>query len=127
MFFLPAAAHVEKAGSFTNTQRMLQWHPKAVEPPGDARSDLGFAYQLGKRIRAKLAGSQDEADALVQALTWDYPEHGEDAEPDAEAVLQEINGRAADGALLSGFAQLKPTTAPPRAGPGSTPAASPRG
>jgi len=108
VFFLPAAAHVEKAGSFTNTQRMLQWHHKAVEPPGDARSDLWFAYHLGKRIRAKLAGSQDEADALVQALTWDYPEHGADAEPDAEAVLQEINGRAADGTLLSGFAQLKP-------------------
>ena len=55
VFFLPAAAHVEKAGSFTNTQRMLQWHHKAVEPPGDARSDLWFAYHLGKRIRAKLA------------------------------------------------------------------------
>ncbi len=26
VFFLPAAAHTEKAGSFTNTQRMLQWH-----------------------------------------------------------------------------------------------------
>ena len=37
VFFLPAAAHVEKAGSFTQTQRMLQWHHKAVEPPGDCQ------------------------------------------------------------------------------------------
>ena len=47
VFFMPAAAHTEKSGSFTNTQRMLQWHHTAVEPAGDARSDLWFAYHLG--------------------------------------------------------------------------------
>ncbi len=41
VFLFPAASHVEKAGSFTQTQRMLQWREKAVEPPGDARSELG--------------------------------------------------------------------------------------
>ena len=40
VFFLPAAAHTEKAGTFTKTQRMLQWHDKAVDPPGDATSEL---------------------------------------------------------------------------------------
>ena len=54
VFFLPAAAHTEKDGSFTNTQRMLQWHHTAVEPAGDARSDLWFTYHLGRRIREKL-------------------------------------------------------------------------
>ena len=57
VFFLPAAAHTEKSGSFTNTQRMLQWHHTAVEPAGDARSDLWFTYHLGRMIREKLAGS----------------------------------------------------------------------
>ena len=57
VFFLPAAAHTEKNGSFTNTQRMLQWHHEAVQPAGDARSDLWFAYHLGRRIREKLAAS----------------------------------------------------------------------
>ncbi len=38
VFFLPAATHTEKDGSFTNTQRLLQWHHKAVEPEGDCRS-----------------------------------------------------------------------------------------
>ena len=55
VFFLPAAAHTEKSGSFTNTQRLLQWHHQAVEPAGDVRSDLWFTYHLGRRIRAKLA------------------------------------------------------------------------
>ena len=112
VFFLPAAAHVEKDGSFTNTQRLLQWHAQALEPPGDARSDLSFMYHLGQRIRARLAGSTAEADRPVLDLTWDYPEHGAQAEPSAEAVLAEINGYAADGAPLSTFAQL--------AGDGST-------
>ena len=40
VFLFPAAAHVEKDGTFTNTQRLLQWHDKAVEPPGDCRSEL---------------------------------------------------------------------------------------
>jgi formate dehydrogenase major subunit len=113
VFFLPAASHVEKGGTFTNTQRMLQWHHKALDPPGDARSDLWFAYHLGKRIRARVAESGDERDHLLRSLTWDYQESGEEAEPDAEAVLQEINGRGPDGALLNGFAQLKPDGSTP--------------
>ena len=41
VFFLPAAAHTEKDGSFTNTQRMLQWRDKAVEPAGDRAATCG--------------------------------------------------------------------------------------
>ena len=108
VFFIPAASHVEKDGTFTNTQRMLQWHHKALDPPGDARSDLWFAYHLGKRIRAKLAGSDADRDRPILDLTWDYPETGGDGDPDAAAVLQEINGRGPDGRLLSGFAELAP-------------------
>ncbi len=106
VFFLPAASHVEKDGSFTNTQRLLQWHAKALEPPGDARSDLSFIYHLGKAIRARLAGSTARADRPILDLTWDYPEEGEHAEPSAEAILAELNGFAADGSPLSSFAQL---------------------
>ena len=107
VFFIPAASHVEKGGTFTNTQRMLQWHHKALDPPADARSDLWFAYHLGKRIRARLAGSTAARDRGLLNLTWEYPESGEEAEPAAEAVLQEVNGRGPDGRLLSGFAELK--------------------
>jgi formate dehydrogenase major subunit len=107
VFFLPAAAHTEKDGSFTNTQRMLQWHHQAVEPGGDARSDLWFTYHLGRRIREKLAGSADEMDKPVQDLTWDYPVKGQLAEPDAEAVLAEINGWDPEGRPLGSYLQLK--------------------
>jgi formate dehydrogenase major subunit len=106
VFFLPAAAHTEKDGSFTNTQRLLQWHHQAVEPGGDARSDLWFTYHLGRRIREKLAGSTDEMDLPLLNLTWDYPTSGETAEPDAEAVLAEINGWDSKGRPLASYEQL---------------------
>ena len=61
VFFLPAASHAEKAGTFTQTQRMLQWRHKALDAPGDCQSDLDFFYKLGQRIRAKLADSTDAA------------------------------------------------------------------
>jgi formate dehydrogenase major subunit len=107
VFFLPAAAHVEKDGTFTNTQRMLQWHHQALDPPGDARSDLWFIYHLGRLIKEKIAASRAAVrDRPIRELTWRYPEHGANREPDAAAVLAEINGRGADGALLPGFAAL---------------------
>ncbi|MFA3875998.1 formate dehydrogenase, partial [Streptomyces sp. MMCC 100] len=106
VFFLPAAAHTEKDGSFTNTQRLLQWHHQAVEPPGEARSDLWFTYHLGRIIREKLAASTDEMDRPLLDLTWDYPTKGDHAEPEAEAVLAEINGYDAEGNPLTSYEQL---------------------
>jgi hypothetical protein len=99
------------AGSFTNTQRMLQWHHQAVEPDGDARSDLWFTFHLGRIIREKLASSTDEMDRPILNLTWDYPTKSsparpEIAEPEAEAVLAEINGWDTESGPLSSYEQL---------------------
>jgi formate dehydrogenase major subunit len=107
VFFLPAASHVEKDGNFTNTQRLLQWHHKALEPKEDCRSDLHWIYHLGKAVRKKLAGSEDPKDRPLLDLTWDYPEQGPHDEPDAEAVLQEINGRDSEGNFLPSYDELK--------------------
>jgi formate dehydrogenase major subunit len=106
VFFMPAAAHTEKSGSFTNTQRLLQWHHMATEPAGDARSELWFMYHLGRILREKLAGSADEMDRPLLDLTWDYPTSGETAEPVAEAVLAEINGFGANGDPLASYERL---------------------
>jgi len=106
VFFLPAASHIEKAGSFTQTQRMLQWRDKAVEPPDDCRSELQFYVELGNRIRAKLHGSTDEMDRPLLDLAWDYP-YDESGEPDGAQVLREINGIGPDGEALSAYTELK--------------------
>ena len=57
VFFFPSAQVAETEGTFTNTQRLLQTHYKAVEPPGDCRTDAWFTYQLGKRLKTLYAGS----------------------------------------------------------------------
>lgn len=107
VFFMPAATHVEKEGTFTQTQRLLQWRHKAVEPPADCRSDLWFYFHLGRKLRDKLAGSTDPRDRPLLDLTWDYPTHGETEEPSADAVLREINGYDADGEMLSTYLDMK--------------------
>ena len=108
VFLMPAASHVEKEGTFTQTQRMLQWRAKALDPPGDARSELWFFYHLGRLVREKVAGSTEPRDRPLLDLAWDYPVHGQHDEPSAEAVLREINGYSvADGRPLSGFAEYR--------------------
>jgi formate dehydrogenase major subunit len=107
VFLLPAASHVEKEGSFTNTQRLLQWREKALDPKGDCRSELWFMFHLGRIIRERLAGSGDPKDRPVLDLTWDYPTSGPHEDPEAEAVLREINGWGPDGRALPAFTELE--------------------
>jgi formate dehydrogenase major subunit len=111
VFFFPSAQVAEYEGSFTNTQRMLQWHFKAADPPGDCRSDPWFTYQLGKRLKQLYADSTLPRDQGFKHLIWDY-EPAEPSsipgEPDAQRVLKEINGyETATGRHLAGFAELK--------------------
>ena len=91
VFFFPAAGHAEKEGAFTNTQRLLQWREKAVDPPGDCRSDAWFVHQLALRLIAKAKASNDPIDQPLRALDWWYPED-ELGDTRMEAVLAEING-----------------------------------
>ena len=107
MFLFPAAGTAEKSGTFTNTQRLLQYRNQAVEPPGDARSETWFMVHLGRRLKAKAKNNAQSRNAGLNALTWDYAVHGEKAEPDVQEILQEINGRTViDGKLLPGFKAL---------------------
>jgi formate dehydrogenase major subunit len=107
IFFMPGSSHIEKDGSFTNTQRLLQWHHRAVDPKYDCRSELWFYYHLGRKIREKLADSQEERDRPIKELAWYYPTSGEIEEPSAEAVLREISGYDAAGKPLPGYTELK--------------------
>ncbi|GBD32428.1 Formate dehydrogenase, nitrate-inducible, major subunit [bacterium HR33] len=112
VFFFPSAQVAETEGSFTNTQRMLQWHYQAALPPGDCRSDLWFTHQLAKRLKALYADSDLPRDQGFKNLVWDFdpdvpgPMEGE---PDPEKILREINGyyTGHPERHLSSFAELK--------------------
>ena len=96
LFYLPTATVLEKEGTMVNTNRLLQWHDKAVHPANDARSDLWIIHELGLRIKQLYAESADPKDRPIRDLTWDYPHEDEHerraGEPSARKVLQEING-----------------------------------
>ncbi len=128
VFFLPAATVPEMDGSFTNTQRLVQWHERAVMPPEDCRSDIWFTHQLAKRLKqmygAPVAGGPprrgNNADSTAApnqsvapatdpflSLAWNF-EEDEHGEARAVSILKEINGyTVADGVLAKSFADLK--------------------
>jgi formate dehydrogenase major subunit len=126
VFLLPAASGPEKDGTLTNTQRLLQWHNRALDPPDDCRSDAWFVYNLGKRLKQLYAGSTKPRDQTLLALTWDYdfdePMRLPDGsisrlegDPSIARVLQEVNGHKLDEKdqrtgrprLVRGFSELK--------------------
>lgn len=85
---LPAAAWGEKTGAFTNVDRTVHLSEKAVEPPGEARSDLeifvDFADRMGLRDK--------DGQPLVK---WATPEEAFDAWRDCS------RGRPCDYSALS--------------------------
>jgi formate dehydrogenase major subunit len=55
---LPASAHAEKAGTFTNTNRQVQLARPVLRPPGEARQDWELIQEIARRL----------------GLDWDYDE-----------------------------------------------------
>jgi formate dehydrogenase major subunit len=119
VFFLPAATGVEKGGTLTNTERLLQWHEQAIDPPDDCRSDLWFMWNLGRRLKQLYADSTRDIDQGLLNLTWDYaydePHRLPDGrlssiknDPDPEKILREINGfEIATGKQIKQYQELK--------------------
>jgi formate dehydrogenase major subunit len=115
IIYLPAAGVAETDGSFTNTQRMLQWHEKAADPPDDARSDVWYTYHLGRLLKKLYAGSKEPRDRPIQAMTWDYMDEKANAEwrikdePSTQLILKEVHGYYSDNKdkLLNSFVDLK--------------------
>ncbi len=108
IFLMPAAVASEKNGSYTNTQRLVQWHDKAVEPTGDVRSEAWFVYHLGRRLKELYAGDNSVRGRQIRAITWDYGAEGAYGDPDLRLVVKEINGyTVADGQVVKSPSQLK--------------------
>jgi formate dehydrogenase major subunit len=114
VFFFPSAQVAEMAGSYTNTQRLIQWHHQATDPPGDCRSDIWFTYHLGRRLKQLYADSTLARDLGIKNLVWNYAPDTPPSntrivdEPDVYKILREINGYdTASGKHLNSSQQLK--------------------
>lgn len=89
VFQLPTSVYVEEEGSFTNSSRVIQWHWKAAEGPGESRSDIDIVAGLYSRLKAKYAKEGGAFPDPVLNLTWSY---SNPASPAPAEVLREING-----------------------------------
>jgi formate dehydrogenase major subunit len=113
VFFFPATQVAELDGTFTNTQRMLQFHHKAADAPGDCRADTWFVYEIGKRLKKLYADSALPRDQGFKNLLWEF-EHEDErersrGEPSALKILKEMNGyySAEPQRHVAGFGDLK--------------------
>jgi formate dehydrogenase major subunit len=91
VYQLPASTFAEKDGCFTNSARWIQWKWKALDPPGDAKTDQEIVSRIFLAVRdlyLKEGGPLPEA---VTNVTWAYTNP---INPDLEEVLKEINGKA---------------------------------
>jgi formate dehydrogenase major subunit len=117
VFQLPTTCFAEENGSLVNSARWLQWHWKAAEPPGDAKSDIWIMTGIFHRMRELYRKEGGAFPDPILNLTWNYTNP---TDPDPEELAKDMNGRAlvdqkdASGAvtvlagkLLDGFAQLK--------------------
>jgi len=109
IFLMPAALTVEKDGSYTNTQRLVQWHDKAVDPPGDCRSEAWFVHRLGLRLRELYNGDTGPRGRQIRSISWNYPQLDDRVgDPDLNVVVKEINGyTVADGRPVKDYNELK--------------------
>jgi formate dehydrogenase major subunit len=117
VFQLPTTCFAEENGSLVNSARWLQWHWKAAEPPGEAKSDIWIMSAIFHRMRELYRKDGGAFPDPLLNVTWDYTDP---TDPDPEELAKDMNGRAlvdlkdatgaatvAAGKLLDGFAQLR--------------------
>jgi len=90
VFMLPAACSYEKQGSISNSGRWAQWRWKALEPIGQAKSDLEIADELALKLKELYSSEGGAFPEAITKLFWDYREGASEADPNIAA--KEFNG-----------------------------------
>ena len=119
VYQLPASGFAEKDGTFTNSARWLQWKWKALDPPGQAKTDQEIMARIFLAVRDLYKKEGGALPEQVLNVNWSYTNP---AAPDLGEVLKEINGKAlvdipdpkdktkmirTAGQQLDGFGQLQ--------------------
>ena len=117
VFQLPTTCFAEENGALVNSARWLQWHWKAADAPGEAKTDIWIMSAIFHRMREMYRKEGGAFPDPILNLTWNYTNP---VEPNPEELAKEMNGRALvdikdssgavtlrAGELLDGFAQLR--------------------
>ena len=119
VFRLPSTCFAEEDGSLVSSSRVLQWHFKGADAPGEARGDAEIMAGLFLKLREMYKKEGGAFPDAILNTTWPYriPDS-----PSSEELAREFNGKAlADvldpkdptkvlakaGEQLAGFAQLR--------------------
>ena len=91
VFRLPTSCFAEESGALVNSGRWLQWHWKAADPPGQARTDVHIMAGLYHRLRELYLAEGGAFPDPILGLNWNYklPE-----DPSSEELAMEYSGRA---------------------------------
>jgi formate dehydrogenase-N alpha subunit len=108
VFRFPTSCFAEEAGSFTNSSRVIAWKEKAVDPPGEAKTDSEIMSRLFMKLRGMYAKDGGTLPEPVAGLAWPYLNANA---PSPAEVLREISGKAL--ADLMSPPDPKNPTAPP--------------
>lgn len=90
VFMLPTSCFAEEDGSLTNSSRWIQWHWKAAEPPGEARSDIDIMASLYRRLRAMYEKDGGAFPDPILNVTWPYADRDK---PTPDEIAKEVNGK----------------------------------
>ncbi|PAT35261.1 formate dehydrogenase-N subunit alpha [Vandammella animalimorsus] len=91
VFRLPTTCFAEDEGEIVSSSRVLQWHWKAAEPPGQARTDIHIMSELFLRMRELYRKEGGAYPDPILHLDWPYAQQHEAS---AREAAMELNGRA---------------------------------
>jgi formate dehydrogenase major subunit len=118
VFRLPSTCFAEDDGSLVSSSRVLQWHWKGAEPPGEAKSDIEIMAGIFVKLRELYRKEGGAFPDPILNLTWS---HKITSAPSPEEIAREFSGKALDdimdpkdkkkvlrkaGEQLDGFGQL---------------------
>jgi formate dehydrogenase major subunit len=119
VFRLPSTCFAEEDGSLVSSSRVLQWHYKGADAPGEAKADAEIMAGLFLKLREMYKKEGGAFPDAILNTTWPYKIVDS---PSAEELAREFSGKAlADvtdpkdptkvlakaGEQLAGFAQLR--------------------
>ena len=91
VFRLPTTCFAEEDGAIVSSSRVLQWHWKAADAPGEAKTDITIMSALHLRLKKLYAQEGGKFPDPITNLYWPYAQA---AHPSSEEIAKEYNGRA---------------------------------
>ena len=105
VYFLPTALIYEKIGSINNSGRWIQWREKAVEPPGECKSDFEMMMLIWEKLCELYRKEGGACPDQILKTNMNYRINGK---ADLRALCWALNGYTVkDQKLIPGYAALK--------------------